>query len=219
VITPDPKTSGGARWNYLAAWGFALKRVLGDPRRAQDPAAAGVLKAAEPRARDFVAELYRHVPVLDQGARGATETFARKGIGDVLLAWENEACQLLREQGTGAFEIVVPSLSILAEPPVALVDKLARKHGTQEIAQAYLEYLYTPAGQALAARHFLRPQSAEGVAPEDLARFPKLELFTVEQVFGDWASAQKKHFEDGGVFDVIRARTRGAGCTSGGRSR
>jgi len=184
------------------------KRVLGDARRAQDPAAAGVLKAAEPRARDFVAELYRHVPVLDQGARGATLTFAQKGIGDVLLAWENEASQLLRERGTEGFEIVVPSLSILAEPPVAVVDTLAQKHGTLEVAQAYLEFLYAPAAQALAARHFLRPVSTEGVAAADLSRFPKLELFAVDEVFGDWAAAQKKHFEDDGVFDRIWARTR-----------
>jgi len=208
VITPNPKTSGGARWNYLAAWGFALNRVLGDVRRAQDPAAAGVLKAAQPRAREFVAELYRHVPVLDQGARGASGTFAQKGIGDVLLAWESEAYELLRECGSECFEIVVPSLSILAEPPVAVVDEVAQKHGAREVAQAYLEFLYTPAGQALAARHFFRPVRTEGVAAEDLARFPKLELFTLDEVFGDWAGVQKEHFEDGGVFDLIRARTR-----------
>jgi sulfate transport system substrate-binding protein len=186
VITPNPKTSGGARWNYLAAWGWALKR---DPD--------------ENKARAFIAELFKHVPVLDSGARGSTTTFAQRGVGDVLLAWENEAFLALKEFGKDSFEIVVPSLSILAEPPVALVDKVAGKHGTLKVAQAYLEYLYSPEGQQLAAQNFFRPTNNAGVAATDLARFPKVELFTIDAVFGGWKSAQKRHFEDGGVFDSI----------------
>jgi sulfate transport system substrate-binding protein len=186
VITPNPKTSGGARWNYLSAWGWALKR---DPD--------------ETKAREFVRELYKHVPVLDSGARGSTTTFAQRGVGDVLLAWENEAFLAQREFAKDGFEIVVPSLSILAEPPVALVDKVAEKHGTTKVAQAYLEYLYSPEGQKLAAANFFRPTNPEGVAAADLARFPKVELFTIDAVFGGWKAAQKKHFEDGGVFDSI----------------
>jgi len=191
VITPNPKTSGGARWNYLSAWGWALKR---DPDEA--------------KAREFVRDLYKHVPVLDSGARGSTTTFAQRGVGDVLLAWENEAFLAQREFAKDGFEIVVPSLSILAEPPVALVDKVAEKHGTTKVAQAYLEYLYSPEGQKLAAANFFRPTNPEGVAPADLARFPKVELFTIDAVFGGWKAAQKKHFEDGGVFDSIYLPTR-----------
>jgi sulfate transport system substrate-binding protein len=187
VITPNPKTSGGARWNYLAAWGWALRQPGGNDQKAQK----------------FVAELYRHVPVLDTGARGATTTFVQRGIGDVLLAWENEAFLALEELGPDQFEIVVPSLSILAEPPVTLVDHVVDKYGTREVAQAYLEYLYSPTGQALAAKHYYRPVAPEHADPADLARFPKLELITVDDVFGGWRQAQSRHFADDGVFDQI----------------
>lgn len=205
VITPNPKTSGGARWNYLGAWGFALKRELGDLKRVDDPASAEAAKLADAKARAFVAELYTHVPVLDSGARGSTTTFAQRGIGDVLLAWENEAFLALKEFGAEGLEIVVPSTSILAEPTVAVVDSVAKKHGTERVAKAYVEYLYTPAGQALAARHFFRPTNVEGVPKTDLERFPKLDLFTIDAVFGGWKPAQKRHFDDGGVFDALYA--------------
>jgi sulfate/thiosulfate transport system substrate-binding protein len=187
VVTPNPKTSGGARWNYLAAWGWALRQPGG----------------SDPEAQKFVAELYKHVPVLDTGARGATTTFARRGIGDVLLAWENEAFLALQELGQGEFEIVVPSQSIRAEPPVALVDHVVDKYGTRKVAEAYLEYLYAPAGQRVAARHYYRPTRPEDAEPADLARFPNIELITVDQVFGGWQQAQKRHFADGGIFDQI----------------
>jgi sulfate/thiosulfate-binding protein len=187
VITPNPKTSGGARWNYLAAWGWALRQNGGD----------------EPKAQQFVAELYHHVPVLDTGARGSTTTFVQRGIGDVLLAWENEAFLALEELGPDQFEIVVPSISILAEPPVALVDHVVDKDGTRAVAEAYLEYLYSPAGQALAAKHYYRPVAPEQVDPADLERFPKVELITVDEAFGGWQKAQSRHFADGGVFDQI----------------
>jgi len=187
VITPNPKTSGGARWNYLAAWGWALRQPGGDDQKAQA----------------FVAKLYQHVPVLDTGARGSTTTFVQRGIGDVLLAWENEAFLALEELGPDQFEIVVPSLSILAEPPVTLVDHVADKHGTREVAQAYLEYLYSPTGQALAAKHFYRPVAPEHADPADLERFPEVELITIDDVFGGWQEAQSRHFADGGVFDQI----------------
>jgi len=187
VITPNPKTSGGARWNYLAAWAWALRQPGGDDQKAQD----------------FVAELYRHVPVLDTGARGSTTTFVQRGIGDVLLAWENEAFLALEELGPEEFEIVVPSLSILAEPPVALVDHVVDEKGTREVAEAYLEYLYSPVGQALAARHYYRPVAPEHADPADLARFPEVELITIDEVFGGWQEAQSRHFADGGIFDQI----------------
>ncbi len=201
VITPNPKTSGGARWNYLAAWGFVMQRELGDLARIADPKAAEAVQAAEEKARAFVADLYKHVPVLDSGARGSTTTFAQRGIGDVLLAWENEA--FLAQKEFGDVEIVVPSLSILAEPPVAVVDKVTEKRGTTKAAQAYLEYLYSPVGQSLAAKHHFRPSDTKGVPPAALEPFPKLKLFTIDQVFGGWRNAQKRHFEDGGVFDSI----------------
>jgi sulfate transport system substrate-binding protein len=185
VITPNPKTSGGARWNYLAAWGYALRQPGGD----------------ESKARDFVTRVYRNVPVLDSGARGATVTFVQRGIGDVLLAWENEA-QLARAEANGAVEIIAPSVSILAEPPVALVDGVVTRKKTQELALAYLSYLYSPEGQEIAAKHHYRPTDA-GVAAKYAASFPKLTLFTIEQVFGGWQQAQKKHFGDGGMFDQI----------------
>jgi sulfate transport system substrate-binding protein len=186
VITPNPKTSGGARWNYLAAWGYALKQPGGN----------------EAKAKDFVGKLFKNVPVLDSGARGATTTFVERGIGDVLLAWENEAVLATKELGKDKFEIVAPSQSILAEPPVAVVDKVAAKHGTTEVAKAYLDFLYTPAGQELAAKHYYRPRDAK-VAAKYAAQFPKVKLFTLDSLFGDWRKAQKAHFDDGGTFDQI----------------
>jgi len=203
VITPNPKTSGGARWNYLAAYGFALKRELGGFEKLGDPAYAAEVEAAHAQARAFVAQLYRNVPVLDTGARGATNTFVQRGIGDVLLAWENEAFLALNEFGPTQFEIVIPSISILAEPPVTVVDVNARKHGTEEVARAYLEFLYSPVGQALAAKHYYRPIFPEHAAPADRERFPDLELFRIDEAFGSWEAAQKTHFDDGGVFDQI----------------
>lgn len=189
VVTPNPKTSGGARWNYLAAWGYALKQPGGSEQTAQA----------------FVTELLKHVPVLDSGARGATNTFVQRGIGDVLLAWENEAFLSINELGPDKFEIVVPSVSILAEPPVTVVDGMAQKRGTEKVAQAYLEYLYSPVGQKLAARHYYRPLKPEHADPADVARFPKIELITIEDL-GGWQAAQKKHFADGGVFDQVYAK-------------
>jgi sulfate/thiosulfate transport system substrate-binding protein len=186
VITPNPKTSGGARWNYLAAWAWALQQPGGN----------------EAKARDFVSRLYKNVPVLDAGARGSTTTFVERGIGDVLIAWENEALLAIKELGPGKFEVITPSLSILAEPPVALVDKVAGKHGTREVAQAYLQYLYTPTGQEIAARHFYRPRLAS-VAAKYASQFPQMNLVTVDQVFGGWKKAQATHFADGALFDQI----------------
>ena len=203
VITPNPKTSGGARWNYLAAWGYALKRELGDFSKLEDPVAADAVAAAEQKARQFVTELFRRVPVLDSGARGSTMTFVQRDMGDVLLAWENEALLAVGELGPERFEIVVPSISILAEPPVTLIDKVAEKHGTTEVARAYLEYLYSPVGQRLAAKHYYRPSSVESVPEEYLKRFPEVDRFTVDDVFGGWQKAQSDHFNDGGVFDKI----------------
>jgi sulfate/thiosulfate transport system substrate-binding protein len=186
VITPNPKTSGGARWNYLAAWAHALRKPGGD----------------EAKAKEFVRALYRNVPVLDSGARGATTTFVERGIGDVLLAWENEAVLAVERLGKGRLEIVVPRASILAEPPVAVVDRNVDRHGTRAVAQAYLEFLYSPEGQELAARNFYRPRDP-AVAARHAARFPAVELFTVDAVFGGWQKAQAAHFADGGVFDQI----------------
>ncbi len=205
VITPNPKTSGGARWNYLAAWAFVLQSELGDLAKLDDPAHAEEVAAAEEKARAFVSELYTHVPVLDSGARGSTNTFVQRGIGDVFLSWENEAFLAINELGPDKFEIVVPSVSILAEPPVTLVDKNVDRHGTRAVAQAYLEYLYSPVGQRLAAKHYYRPNKPEYADPADLARFPEVTLITVDEVFGGWQAAQKKHFNDGGVFDKIYA--------------
>jgi sulfate/thiosulfate transport system substrate-binding protein len=185
IITPNPKTSGGARWNYLAAWGYALRHNQND----------------EGKARDFVGALYRNAPVLDTGARGSTITFVRRGIGDVLIAWENEALVAANEVAKGDLEIVVPSLSVLAEPPIALVDKVVDRRGTRALAQAYLDFLYTPEGQTIAAEHYLRPTLPE-VAARFADRFPKLELLTIAD-FGGWAVAQKTHFGDGGIFDQI----------------
>lgn len=189
VITPNPKTSGGARWNYLAAWGYALRKPGGD----------------ESKAKEFVKALFKNVPVLDTGARGATTTFVQRGIGDVLIAWENEALLALREQGKGDFELVSPSVSILAEPPVAVVERVAKRKGTEAIAKAYLEYLYSEEGQGIAAKNFYRPRSAS-VASQHTAIFPKIEFFTVDQVFGGWSKAQPTHFGEGGSFDQIVAK-------------
>jgi sulfate/thiosulfate-binding protein len=186
VITPNPKTSGGARWNYLAAWGFALRHHNG----------------SEVKAREFVTRLFGNVPVLDSGARGATTTFVRRGIGDVLLAWENEAYLAINELGRDKFQIVLPSVSILAEPTVSIVDKVVEKHGTHAVAMAYLEYLYTPEGQAIVAKHYYRPR-LKSVAMKFAGQFGKLSLFTIDEVFGGWQEAQKSHFADGGVFDQI----------------
>ena len=202
VITPNPKTSGGARWNYLAAWGYALKRELGDLAKLRDANEAD-LKRAHAKATEYVTALYKRVPVLDSGARGATNTFIQRGIGDVLLAWENEAFLAIQDDGAGKVEIVVPSMSILAEPPVAVVSKVAERHGTTEVAKAYLEHLYSAEGQQLAARHYFRPAFKDLVSPAANSSFADLELFTIQQVFGDWQKAQKEHFDDGGTFDRI----------------
>jgi sulfate transport system substrate-binding protein len=188
VITPNPKTSGGARWNYLAAWAYALKQPGG----------------SDAKAREFVAALYRNVPVLDSGARGSTTTFVQRGIGDVLLAWENEAFLSIKELGPDKVDIVIPSSSMLAEPPVAVVDKVVDKKGTRAVAQAYLEYLYTPEAQEIAARNYYRPR-LEAVAKKHASTFPKVNLVTIDEVFGGWPKAQKTHFADGGVFDQIYA--------------
>jgi sulfate transport system substrate-binding protein len=189
VITANPKTSGGARWGYLAAYGWALKQPGGN----------------DAKARDFIAKVYSNVPVLDSGARGSTVTFAERGIGDVLLAWENEAHLSLKEFGADKFDIVYPPVSILAEPPVSVVDRNVDKKGTRAVAQAYLDYLYTPEGQDIAARNFYRPIDAK-VAAAYAKQFPKLQLFTINDTFGGWAAAQKTHFADGGVFDQIYTR-------------
>jgi sulfate/thiosulfate transport system substrate-binding protein len=203
VITPNPKTSGGARWNYLAAWGFALKKELGDLAKLKDPQAADQVAKAQEKAKQFTKELFEHVHKLDTGARGSTNTFARNGQGDVLLAWENEAYLSLIED-PGKFEIVTPSISILAEPPVAVVDKNVDKKGTREVAEGYLNFLYTPTGQTLAAKHHYRPRYTKDVPEELLKKFSRAELFTID-VFGGWQKAQQEHFNDGGVFDQIYA--------------
>ena len=186
VITPNPKTSGGARWNYLAAWAWALKQPGGN----------------EAKAKDFVASVYKNVPVLDSGARGSTTTFVERGLGDVLIAWENEAQLAVNEVGKDKFEIVAPSLSILAEPPVAVVDKVVDKRGTRLTAQAYLDYLYSEEGQTIAAKHYYRPRDAK-VTAKYAGQFPKLKLVTIDDTFGGWQKAQKAHFADGGSFDQI----------------
>ncbi len=189
VITPNPKTSGGARWNYLAAWGYALKKFGNDPKKAQD----------------FVSALFKNVPVLDSGARGSLTTFTERGVGDVFISWENEAFLATKELGPDKFDIVVPSLSILAEPPVTVVDKVVDKRGTRAVATAYLEYLYSPEGQELAAQNYYRPIDPKVAAKYDKT-FTKVTLFTIDEVFGGWTKAQKTHFADGGVFDQIFAR-------------
>ena len=190
VVTPNPKTSGGARWNYLAAWGYALRKNNND----------------EAKAKEFVTKLFKNVPVLDTGARGATTTFVQRGIGDVLIAWENEALLSLKDS-KGDFELVTPTISILAEPPVAWVDRSTKRHGTEAVAKAYLEYLYSPEGQEIGARNFYRPRN-EAVARKYAEKFPKLTLFTIDEVFGGWQKAQKAHFGDGGTFDQIQIGNR-----------
>lgn len=201
VITPNPKTSGGARWNYLAAYAYALKKELGNFSALDKNSQK--YKDADLKAKEYVKTLFKHVPVLDSGARGATNTFVQREIGDVLLAWENEAFLSINELGPDKFEIVVPSISILAEPPVAVVDENAKKHGTYNVSKAYLEYLYSPVGQKIAAKNYYRPFKPELADKQDVARFPKLELVTLSQVFGTWKETQKAHFDDGGVFDSI----------------
>jgi len=201
VITPNPKTSGGARWNYLAAWGYALRRELGDFERLYTGSAEDV-ERAEKAAAEFVGEIYRHVPVLDRGARASTNTFVQRGIGDVLLAWENEALLALEEVGEAAIDVVVPSVSILAEPTVAVVDTVVDRKGTRAVAEAYLHYFYTPEGQEIVARHHFRPRDPV-VAARYADRYPKLALFTIDDVFGGWSEAQARHFDDGGMFDRI----------------
>jgi sulfate/thiosulfate transport system substrate-binding protein len=186
VITPNPKTSGGARWNYLAAWGYALKKNNGDANKA----------------REFVANIYKNVPVLDSGARGSTTTFVQRGLGDVLIAWENEALLAVQKLGQNQFEIVVPSATILAEPPVAIVDKVVDKRGTRQVAQAYLDFLYQPQAQEIAAKNYFRP-TLDAVAQKYASQFPKVQTFTIDDVFGGWTKAQQTHFNDGGVFDQI----------------
>ena len=186
VITSNPKTSAGGRWAYLAGWGYAATRAGGSPDKA----------------KAFITELYKHVPVLDSGARGSTVTFVERGVGDVLIAWENEALLALKELEPGKFEIVTPSESILAEPPVSVVDKVADKHGTRKVAEAYLKYLYTPAAQEVIAQNYYRPRD-EAVAAKYAKQYPKVKLFTFEKVFGTWEQANKQHFADGGNFDQI----------------
>ena len=190
VITPNPKTSGGARWNYLAAWGYPLKKPGGDAAKAQR----------------FVSDLYGNVPVLDSGARGSLTTFAERGVGDVFISWENEAYLAVKELGPDRFEIVVPSISILAEPPVALVDKNVDRKGTRAVAQAYLDFLYTPEGQDIAAQKHYRPRDPKVAAKYAKVLNLKVKLFTIDEVFGGWAKAQATHFNDGGVFDRIFTR-------------
>lgn len=184
VITPNPKTSGGAQWNYLAAWEF------------------GKRKYGENKEQEFVRSIYKNVPVLDSGARGSTTTFVERGVGDVLISWENEAFLALKEYGSDKFQIVIPSLSVLAEPPVAVVDKVVDKKGTRQIAEAYLQYLYSEEGQEIAAKHFYRPSDPK-IAEKHAGKFPKIELFKIDDAFGGWKSAHKAHFADGGTFDQI----------------
>ena len=191
VVTPNPKTSGGARWNYLAAYGYAIQQGNKDPLKA----------------RQFLQKLFKNVPVLDTGARGATTTFVQRGIGDVLIAWESEALNSINENGKGDFELIIPSVSILAEPPVAVVDRIVKKRGTEALARAYLEYLYSDVGQEIAAKHFYRPRN-EAVAGKHPDRFPKVKLFTIDDAFGGWAAAHKTHFAEGGIFDIIYQNNR-----------
>ncbi|MEQ1777487.1 MAG: sulfate ABC transporter substrate-binding protein [Nitrosomonas sp.] len=184
VITPNPKTSGGAQWNFLAAWQFGKQRY------------------GEDKAKEFVGNIYKNVPVLDSGARGSTTTFVERGVGDVLISWENEAFLAIKEYGADKFEVVIPSLSILAEPPVAIIDKVVDKRGTRQVAEAYLQYLYSEEGQEIAAKHFYRPTDAK-VAEKHASKFPKIELFKIDDAFGGWKNAHKVHFADGGTFDQI----------------
>ena len=195
VVTPNPKTSGGARWNYLAAWAYELDRTKGD----------------QAAAKKFVESIFHNVPVLDSGARGSTTTFAQRAVGDVFISWENEAFLILQEFGADKFEIVTPPFSILAEPPVSLVDFVVDKRGTRKVAEAYLNYLYTPAAQKMIAHNFYRPSRTEGIDAADLARFPKIKLVTIDEAFGGWTKAQAEHFAEGAVFDQIYRPGQGPG--------
>jgi sulfate/thiosulfate transport system substrate-binding protein len=209
VITPNPKTSGGARWNYLAAWGYKLHRELGgDFAKLNDPAAANEVAAAQAMAERFVADIYRHVPVLDSGARGSTNTFVQRAIGDVLITWENEAILAIEEIGSDRLELIVPAVSILAEPPVAVVDTVVDRRGTRQVAEAYLQFLYSQVGQELAVKHHFRPRDSE-VAERHRDAFKPVALFTIDEAFGGWALAQKTHFADGGIYDRIYRDTTG----------
>ena len=209
IITPNPKTSGGARWNYLAAWGFALERALGGNLDQLASLPAERVAAAQAAAEEFVGELYRRVPVQDTGARAATNTFVQRGIGDVLLAWENEALLAAREMGADAFDIVRPSVSVLAEPPVALIDSVVDRKGTRAVAEAYLDYLYASEGQDIVARNFFRPTDP-AVVERFAEQFPAMRLFTVDSAFGGWARAQADHFADGGTYDRLFMAASGA---------
>lgn len=203
VVTPNPKTSGGARWNYLAAWGYELnQRLGGDLSKLDDPASVAEVEQAQAAAEQFVAMVYRHAPVLDSGARAATNTFVQRQIGDVLITWENEALLAQRELGPGKVEIVMPSVSILAEPPVAVVDTVVDRRGTRQVAEAYLEYLYSDVGQEIAAQHYFRPRNP-AVLERHADQFPPVKLFTIDAVFGGWSAVHARHFADGGVFDRI----------------
>jgi sulfate transport system substrate-binding protein len=202
IVTPNPKTSGGARWNYLAAWGYVLKKDLGDFNKLDDPKYEQQVADAQKHAEQFVGEIYRHVPVLDSGARGATNTFVQRGIGDVLLAWENEALLAIHTLGPDKVEIVIPSISILAEPPVALVDTVVDRRGTRQVAEAYLQFLYTDAAQEMAAANYFRPRN-HAALEKHREQFPELDLFTIDSVFGGWTKAQAEHFADRGKFDQL----------------
>lgn len=204
VITPNPKTGGGARWNYLAAWGFALHRELGDLKKVRDPAFADEVTKANAQAQAFIGKLYSNVPTLDPSARAATNTFLQRQIGDVLLTWENEAYLALREMGTDQVEMIVPRLSILAEPPVAVVDSNAKANGNEAIATAYLDYLYSDRGQQIVAKHFYRPRRREVIEPSVLAQFADVTLFEISQLYSGWEEAQEIHFKDRtGIFDQV----------------
>jgi sulfate transport system substrate-binding protein len=210
VITPNPKTSGGARWNYLAAWGYKLHRELGSFDKLDDPKAAEQVARAQASAEQFLTQIFAHVPVLDTGARGATNTFLQREIGDVLIAWENEALLSIRELGRDSVEMVVPSITILAEPPVALVDTVVDRRGTRQVAEAYLQYLYTTPAQEIAAKHYFRPRDA-AVAAQHSDTFQPMTTFTIDTAFGGWAKAQAAHFDDGGVYDRLNLRNASAG--------
>ena len=202
VITPNPKTSGGARWNYLAAWGYMMQKELGDLNKIKDPQFAEEVEAARSKTVEYMRVLFENVPILDSGARGSTLTFAQRRTGDVLLAWENEAIMAIQEFGSDQFEIVNPPISILAEPPIAVVDRVADQRGTREVAEDYLKFLYSSMGQEIAARHHFRPRDRE-IARNYARRFPAVNLFTLGDVFGSWREAQETHFVDGGIFDQI----------------
>jgi sulfate transport system substrate-binding protein len=204
VITPNPKTGGGARWNYLAAWGYALSSQLGDLSKLRNPGESGSVSKATEYAKGFIGKLYANVPILDTSARAATNTFVQRQIGDVLITWENEAYFALRESGDDQVELVVPSISILAEPPVAVVDRYAKEHNNFELAKAYVDYLYSDEGQRIVAKHYYRPRRKEVVSPEYLARFADLKLFEITDIVSGWKEAQEAHFKDrSGIFDQV----------------